>query len=451
MEYLEGVRLIKEVEEKYDVMSVKFKGISVWPMLRTYMFMADTDNQKPFTASRSTILAVLKGVFFYSWAPLFKRHKIWVATSSRDRKIVRGKYINRTLGAICRIDDNALIWESSTPFVPNVPKKSIEEINIVSGNISLLIKYVLKYLLFLWKPKIECEDVLKQICEDYNYEFDYRSYIRRLYAEKKTTDMLLAVLPKPEKEVLICSYGQFGNVWSLKNHGIKVIELQHGVLNAHHYGYNPKCFSKELYPDVMCVMGEVEYLYFTEENTNFCKHIEKVGLYMLDYAKEVFTEDLFAEYRSHYKAIMVVAGQKLIEDKIQHFFEELAQRKPEYLFVYIPREPNTENIMKEPNILFCPGVNIYEYLKWCDLHCTVSSTTCLESQFFSKGTLFWDRDNIATEYYGNVLKPENGVAYVKTVEEANDALESLLNGGFKYRDMFYQGNVERLKEVLEKY
>lgn len=451
MEYLEGVRLVKEVEEKYDVMSVKFKGISIWPMLRTYMFMADTDDQKPFKASKSTIMAVLKGVFFYSWAPLFKRHDLWVGTSSRERKIIKGKYINRTLGAVCHIDDNALIWESSTPFVPNVPKKDIEEKNIVSGNISLLIKYALKYLLFWWKPKLEHEEVLQQICKDYNYDFDYMNYVRRLYSEKKTADIILALLPTPKKELIICSYGQFGGVWSLKNHGVKVIELQHGVLNALHYGYNPKYFSKELYPDVMCVMGEVEYEYFTKENTNFCKNIEKVGLYMLDRANEVFTEDLFVEYRSQYKAVVVIAGQIPIEDKMQHFFDELAKRKPEYLFVYIPREPTVEKVMKEPNTLFCPGVNIYEYLKWCDLHCTVSSTTCLESQFFSKGTLFWDNDGIAKDYYGNVLRPENGIAYVKTVDEAEQVIDDLLNGDFKYRDIFYQGNVERLKAVLEKY
>lgn len=451
MDYLEGVRLVKEVEEKYDVMSVKFKGISIWPMLRTYMFIADTASQKPFTASKSTVFAVLKGIFVYNWGPLFKRHKLWVVTSSRDRKLVRGKYIYRTMGAVSQIDRDSLIWESSTPTSPNLPKKVIEEKNIVSGNINLFIKYALKYFLFWWKPKLENEEVLKQICKDYNYDFDYLSYIRRLYSEKKTTDILLTLLPNPEKEVLVCSYGQFGNVWSLKNHGIKVIELQHGVLNSHHYGYNPKYYSDELYPDVMCVMGEVEYKYFTEENTNFCKYIEKVGLYMLDYAYKEFTDDLFAEYRGKYKAIIVIAGQKPIEDKIQSFFDELARRKQEYMFVYIPRESNVQNVMKEHNTLFCPGVNIYEYLKWCDLHCTVSSTTCLESQFFNKGTLFWDNDGVATEYYGNVLKPENGVAYVKTIDEAEKALDTLLNGNFKFRDIFYQGNMERLKAVLEKY
>lgn len=449
MEYLEAVSLVKEVEEKYDVMSVKFKGVSIWPMLRTYMFIADTDGQKPFALSKSTALAVLKGIFFYSWAPLFKKHRLWVVTSSRERKIVREKYINRTMGAICHIDENALFWESSTPFVPNIPKKDIEEKCVVSGNITLLIKYLLKYLLFWWKPKLENEDVLIQICEDYNYAFDYRSYIKRLYSEKLTTDFLLTLLPKPDIELLICSYGQFGNIWSLKNHGIKTIELQHGVLNAYHYGYNPQFYSKEFYPDVMCVMGEVEYKYFTVENTNFCKNIEKVGLYMLDYAKAVFSKDLFANFRAKYKSIIVVAGQKPDEDKIQRFFNDLAKRRPEYLFVYIPREPNVQNVLTETNTKFCPGVNIYEYLKWCDLHCTVSSTTCLESQFFNKGTLFWDVNKVATEYYGNVLKPENGVAYVKTLDEAENAIEVLLNGEFEYRDIFYQGNEERLRTILE--
>ena len=34
MTYLEAVALLHDIESKYDVMSIKYKGVSVWSFLR---------------------------------------------------------------------------------------------------------------------------------------------------------------------------------------------------------------------------------------------------------------------------------------------------------------------------------------------------------------------------------------------------------------------------------
>lgn len=62
-----------------------------------------------------------------------------------------------------------------------------------------------------------------------------------------------------------------GMVWSAHDNGIPVVELQHGVLNAHHYAYNPTFHSDELYPDEICVYGDVEYDYFMNHSRQYAK------------------------------------------------------------------------------------------------------------------------------------------------------------------------------------
>lgn len=79
-----------------------------------------------------------------------------------------------------------------------------------------------------------------------------------------------------------------GYVWSLHEHGIPVIELQHGVLNDKHYAYNSEYRSNELYPDTLCVFGDDEYNYMQSDGCYYCKDVRKTGLYYMELAKTAF-------------------------------------------------------------------------------------------------------------------------------------------------------------------
>ena len=79
---------------------------------------------------------------------------------------------------------------------------------------------------------------------------------------------------------------------------------------------------------------------------------------------------------------------------------------------------------------------MYVYLKWCDIHMTVSSTTAIESQYFRKPSIIFDYENFGSLFYGNIMKKENGVFYVCNINQFYEAYKNIKKGSFRYRDFF---------------
>jgi len=107
-------------------------------------------------------------------------------------------------------------------------------------------------------------------------------------------------------------------------------------------------------------------------------------------------------------------------------------------------------VFDQDNIVYRPGVNIYEYMIWCDVHLTISSTTCLECQYYQKPTIFYNYADMSVNYYYKVLKPENGVVYTGSVDEYETALDTVLTKQFVYKEVFASDTVEKIKLIIEK-
>ena len=99
MQTLEGVKLIKEIEQKFDVMSIKWRGVSVWPFLRLYLKESIT-TQRENKASSSNIKLVLKCLFSYNPIRALKRHVVWAFTACDRRKLIGEKKVHRISGAL---------------------------------------------------------------------------------------------------------------------------------------------------------------------------------------------------------------------------------------------------------------------------------------------------------------------------------------------------------------
>ena len=269
-------------------------------------------------------------------------------------------------------------------------------------------------------------------------------------AQKKVFDVLLAVIHKPGKVIIECPYTIMGYVWSLHKKAIPVIELQHGVLNDKHYAYNSLYTSPILYPDEICVFGEDEYQFLTGDDSHYCKKVYKTGLYFMELAQKSFTNDIFREYRVKYEHIILVAGQRGYEEAMADYIREAAKKTPKCLYVYVPRDIDAELVFDQENVIYRPGINIYEYMIWCDVHLTISSTTCLECQYYKKPTIFYNYAEMSENYYGKVLKAENGVVFTKSVSEYEQALEKVLTTKFDYKEVFTGNTVKRIKEIINK-
>lgn len=450
MKYLDAVHLFKEIEKEYDVMSIKYKGVAIWPYLRIYLFDTLTSNSA-VSHDGSAIKLLLSSLFRFNPLRFFKKYRVWNFSSSTTRKKIGNQYEHHVSGYLCKSPYAVLTVEFQSPGIRTPKNSDIPEKNIVSGSWALMMTGMLEILSrpFL-KVKLEGEDVLRRIIEKTGVPFNYRRRLGWLLAQKRTTDFFLAVGHKPELMIMECYYTQIGRIWSVHNHHIPVVELQHGVLNRNHYAYNPTYHSDLLYPDEICVYGEEEYKYFTEEEKQFVSIVSMTGLYILDRSVAFFSNDIFAEQRRKYKHIVVVAGQKGGEETLSAFVDDLAKRLPDVFFVYIPRHV-IELSFTSSNVMLKVGVNIYEYLKWCDVHVTISSTTGLEAHFYRKPVIFCDFSNVAKEYYGGIIGETNGAFYIHDKEEFVKTFQEIQERQFVWRELFAHESELKMKDVMERY
>ena len=449
MEYLAAVNYFRDLEKNYDVMSIKYKGVSVWPYFRIYIFDALT-SRRAADYNSSALKTVLSSLFQFNPLRFFKKYDVWDYSSSTTRKKLGDYYEHHVSGSLHKSPYSVLTIEMQSPGINKVSKKSIPEKNIVSASWSLFLTAFIEILMRAFPQKLEGEEILKEIVSKLNVNVDYKKRLRWLISQKRITDLFLAMGCKPRLIMMECYYTQMGRIWSAHNHKIPVVELQHGVLNENHYAYNPTYHSNLLFPDEICVYGEEEYKYFSEKEKQFVDKVSMTGLYILDRSSDIFKNDIFLEERKKYKRVCVVAGQAGGEERLSSFIDNVANLTPDTLFVYIPRHV-IELKFKSPNVLLKVGVNIYEYLKWCDFHATISSTTALEAHYFQKPVFFCDFNDVAKEYYGSIIGNVNGAFYIHKEEEFINTMTIVDKTTYRYRELFAHNSEERMRAVLDSY
>lgn len=444
---LEGVQLIKDIERKYDVMSIKYKGISVWPFLRLYLKESVT-TMRENKASASNVGLVLRCLFAYNPFRALKKHEVWSFTACDRRKRLGDKMVHRISGAFAAEGVNCLMIEKPLKGTGHYRRKEIEEKDIVSESWLLMTFHAVEVLSRGNTPKLENEALIKRILAENNLSFNYKRYVRLLNAQRKAMKLMLAFIPKPKIAMMECPYDTMGYLWAFHEAGVKVIEMQHGSLNGNHIAYNAEAYERKTNPDCICVFGESEYNYLTKEEPQFAPEVRMTGMYMLERADQFFARDIFEEERKCYKSIVVVSGQPNYEDILSRFIDAVASKRKDLFFVYIPRKQRDDLIFSADNVRMVYGVNIYEYLKWADIHVTITSTTCMEAQYFETPTIFYNHENIPATYFKDVLSEKNGIAYAETPEQFDEAYNYVIGHEFTYSEIFAHDHVKRIMVVI---
>ena len=450
MTYLEAVELVKDIENKYNVMSIRYKDVSVWPYLRLYL-LDGVSGQTEIKASGSIIKVVLKSLFAYNPFQVFKKHDVWLFSGCERRKCIGDKMIHRISGGVTANVEQCLMIEKPDLLLGHYKKKDIEEKDIVSESWLLILFHLIERILRLSKPRIENEEEMRRILADNNLSFDYLHYVRMLNAKRLSLLWLLSMVKKPKLVLMECPYDSMGYIWACHQRSIKFLELQHGVAGKSHNAYNACYYEQITQPDGLCVFGSEEYRYFTEVEPQYAKKVYMTGLYMLEKADSFFKEDIFGKERDKYSQVIVVSGQKGYEQQLAEWIEIIAQEHKKLLFVYIPRMANEALCFNSNNVRIAKNVNIYEYLKWADIHITISSTTCLEAQYYNTPTIFYDYGGGASTYYGQLLKEKNGAVYITNTADFNSAIALIKKGSFDYKEVFVHNHVERIITVIKEY
>ena len=442
------IDFLKDIEKKYDVQQIKCNQIPIWAVLRIYLFDSVQTNKK-VSINRYIFIHLLKSLFYYNPLLFFRKSDVWIFSSSGERVLYGNKYINRIFGGIVSCVRHSLTIE--TPVNRNhCPKSKITEKRIVSMSILYLFTYIFSLFIKNKKYKIEREDILQNILQDYSLKFDYNVIINRLLAQYFSLKLLLKIFPEPKLVFMNCPYTLMGYVYAFKKRKIKVVEMQHGVVNDKHYAYNSLIVNRDLLPDYFVVYGNYERHIF-ETNNKCYVSIDKIilaGSYILDLYKTKTVTDIFEMFRKKYKKIIVVSGQDFYEQLIIDFINDVAQVDVKNYYVYIPRK-NKNCLHLANNVGYCSHINIYDAIKCADIHSTINSTTCKESHYLGVKNVFIDIDGLSKLYYGDVFKEGIDAYYARTPAQYISCIGQIYKLFIGDTNYFYiEGHLERIKKFI---
>lgn len=415
-------QIIKQIEQTYNVNSIKCHNINLWPLLRIYIYDAYNSEKHDFKPrniiGKDVIKRIIKSIFYYSPLTIFSNKDIWVYCSAESRKIINGKAYQKVSGAVIEQYKSCLVFEDVSKSF-HKPKKTTKGESIIG--IAILYPFTILYKRHLKSKKllIENENIINEILIKNNIILDYRSIIINFFASYKSLNLLLK-FKRPKIAIIECPYSQFsfGYVYAFKKNKVKVIELQHGVINSSHIAYNSLLKNEWYGNDYLFVFGENDRKCFNTDNVNYINinNIRVTGHYLLNKYLKLNINDPFIHLRVKYKKIVLVSGQDDLEPQILNFISIVAKQLLDIAFVYVPRINKFLPKFETDNISIMYH-NIYDLIKHCDVHSCVNSTTALESNFLNKYNIFLNIENNSSKYYGSVLNDKYGSYFANNPSE----------------------------------
>jgi hypothetical protein len=455
-----SVEHIRLIEEKYEVESIKAKGQSVWPLIRFYIFVNHQSQVVPITPKNLEVLKIKKLItqFFYGFGAYFRRYDYICFSDSAERKLINGKWVDKTVDFILESIPNTLLIE--LPLPSHYPKSEVQT-RFIASKLPL---YVLSWIcafLFLRKIKIENENILKEILVELNIRFDYRSVLKKQVAQYKVGS-LVSWIYKPKGAIIQSSYTNSGYVKAFKNAGITVVEVQHGLITESHEAYNVfKRLDASYFPDYFLSYGLRERDLFARRNyLTSEERVIPIGHYYLDHVAESVKgiSEVIPEV-SDFSFGISITGQNLpvIEERFIDFMAEVAKRSPEICFFYIPRSDRSAIFRANElpkNMVITLGRDTYEVIRLTRFHTTIFSTCAIEALVLGTPNILVNINNLARLHFDEILENLPATVFVESVEEYIRAIrnhvsipkEKVINSSSYLITSGYKKNVEKFIE-----
>jgi hypothetical protein len=445
---------LEEIENNYPVETIEFKGQKVWPYLRIYIaskLIADTGSK----SIDSSVLKSFISSFFYGFLSLFRKYDFIYFSSSDQRKKTGTIFTDKSIDSINSSLGKGLVFEYPVP--KHYKKKEIPTPNISS-------KFVLYFIILIFskifnrKEKIKNENVIKDIIKQYNAPIDYREIILRNWAQYKLMHILIKRF-KPKAAFFVCYYTHMGYIKALNENGIKVIEVQHGVINKSHEAYSVfKKIDSSFYPNYIFTFGEIEKNIFNESNYFIDnQNVIPVGHFYLDFLVNGYTPDgkLKTITDQFEKSIAITSQNHYIEAKLIDFIIETAKLNASILYVFIPRTlgKTAEEYGFPKNVFIADWLNCYEIIAQTDFHSTVFSSCAIEAPSMGKQNILINLDALSKMHFGSVLTNEKVTKFVESPSEYLRCIETFEKQDRQYildsnKEIITPNYLSKLKEKL---
>lgn len=424
--------ILKEIEETYPVANIRVDGEQVWPYLRVYYHFKYVDDKvtsdigeksiwhdESFLQRYGRIFSKFKNSC-YGVENWFAKYDFIAFSDTTERKSIGGKYVNKLLDPM--IDElgreKVLYVELPAPLL--YPIKQVYTEKIVCRDFLDLLGFLLDRV----TPKrymIQNESILKTIQQKYHLEIDNIELVRYTNYQRRICRLLFQRI-KP-KAILLTGYygGNQAAIKAAKDLGIKVIEVQHGVIGKEHAAYNVAVeIDKTSFPDYLLVFGSKDLEAF--DNSRFIqpKNVYPVGSFYIEYVKSHKPDFSMAERLKNYGKSIGVTLSWTDERRSIEFVSQAASMDKTIFYILIPRRPQESHYdtMNLPeNVAVVKDRNFYELMMYVDFHSTVSSTCALEAPSLGVQNILIDIDGLSKLYYGAVLNDSRVTRYVDTPAE----------------------------------
>lgn len=418
-----------EVESRIDVKKIavsKFgKRFEVYPWLKGRLFHKLVTGHETF--QKRTLGLYVKQILslFYGCWNLFGKYDLWIFTTSMERRLVDGKYIDKLFDYIGNeLAYKALLFELRV--YQYYPYRKIASKKAVSRSILYLIETVYAKL-FLRKIQLEGKEELTELLKTVEGGVDHNWLIRKYLAQYKVMTILLKLKSKPKLVLMSVGYTNFGYIRAFKEAGIKVVEMQHGVITENHHAYNYAVpFDSIQFPDIIWTNGDRQKVVFSDQNEFPVQEVVPVGSYIIDHYKNLKSRKKDAK-----KKVLFAMQEGETGDKLVDFILQLSEQHNDLLDIIIqPRRMTPEEYTRRwpelVNVNFSSS-NFYTAVGRVDIHSTIYSTTAIEALSLGVPNILVNIDNQSLEQLGNVIGDNPYTEIVNTPEEFVNALNKFEN------------------------
>ena len=424
-------RLIFELETKCnpEKILVSHKGLDyeVYPWIKPFLFSALQTGNK--SNSRDTSIWFQLKQIFSGWSLFFRRYKTIIISNSLERRFLDGQVYDKLFHYISNKNSMQPCLTIESKFPSNHYPLHDYKNKICTSRSIFFLRELLYRLIFLRKISIKEANVLNEFIEEQGVQVNLNYAIKKNIAQYKVMYRFFKRRPEIKYVFLTVSYTNFGLIKACKELGIKVVEVQHGVINSEHYGYSYHYTpNQNQFPNYLLTLGDADCDFFHNNPLNNILQVKSVGSFIIEY---YLNQDKSISTTQSYTSKVVVSLQDC-ETGISAVstFIELAERNPNIAFYFKRRRTRLEeylNKFKFPkNVFFEKDRSIYELIRDCDIHLTAYSSCALEAPSLGVRNILYNHNDKAKQYYLDKLPEGSLNSYCSSLEEIHLALNKFL-------------------------
>jgi len=389
------------------------------------------------------LLEYLKNIFF-GFSNWFRSYEYLFFSDSSERRLIDGKFYDKLSDDIIeKLDKKSLLIE--TPAKQHYRDSYTKY--IVSSSLLKIIFFLIRVFI---KPSFDKElvDILKENSIDIDIEKEMKSFHANYILYK-----LLLNIYRPKVIFVNCAYCKISLVKVAKDLGIKVVEIQHGVISKVHFGYVSELSLDDTYQaDILLSFGENEI----KLENRIIKQVIPIGSFYLEYMEKTFKQNSNLKNNlSEYKFTIAISMQDQDWERefIFDFILEYLNSYSDTLFILIPRKRKDFPVFPS-TVMIYDSLDCYNTLLHCDIHMTLYSSCALEAPSLGIPNILLNKKNISKEYFEELLDSFH-TRYTENVYEFREAIFELVSLEkreiiSKNKDLFYFNYEMNIKKFLEK-